>query len=287
MAIEITTAEKRLLQKVSIPPRPQTLLTVSSEAKKEEPNVSVIADAIAADVGIAAAVLQVVNSAAYRRAKEVDSIQQAVMTLGFRRIFPIVKAVALKSSLKSDYDLNEFWRYNEWVASACVMVSEAVGKPELRDHAYMLGLFQSSGIPIMLSEFDDEYSELLNASSSQPWPELIEQEQRQFNTTHSTMSALLAQQWKLPKVVVEVIYYLFDDSSIFLTSSGRSDLALDLLGILKLSRYAVDLRTRSLAGEKEWESVQDGVLEHFQIDDFKVEETVELVHDELFDTDHG
>ena len=36
MAIEITTAEKRLLQKVSIPPRPQTLLTVSSEAKKEE-----------------------------------------------------------------------------------------------------------------------------------------------------------------------------------------------------------------------------------------------------------
>lgn len=287
MAIEITTAEKRLLQKVSIPPRPQTLLTVSSEAKKEEPNVSVIADAIAADVGIAAAVLQVVNSAAYRRAKEVDSIQQAVMTLGFRRIFPIVKAVALKSSLKSDYDLNEFWRYNEWVASACVMVSEAVGKPELRDHAYMLGLFQSSGIPIMLSEFDDEYSELLNASSSQPWPELIEQEQRQFNTTHSTMSALLAQQWKLPKVVVEVIYYLFDDSSIFLTSSGRSGLALDLLGILKLSRYAVDLRTRSLAGEKEWESVQDGVLEHFQIDDFKVEETVELVHDELFDTDHG
>ena len=34
MAIEITTAEKRLLQRVSIPPRPETLLTVSREAKK-------------------------------------------------------------------------------------------------------------------------------------------------------------------------------------------------------------------------------------------------------------
>ena len=286
MAIEITTAEKRLLQKVSIPPRPQTLLTVSSEAKKEEPDVSVIAEAIASDMGIAAAVLQVVNSAAYRRAKEIDSIQQAVMTLGFRRVFPIVKAVALKSALKSDYDLNEFWRYNEWVASACVMVSEAVGKPELRDHAYMLGLFQSSGIPVMLSEFDEEYSELLNASSSQPWPEIIEQEQRKFNTTHTTMGALLAQQWKLPKIVVEVIYYLFDDSSIFSTSSELSNIALDLLGILKISRYAIDLRTRSLAGQDEWQSVQDGVLEHFQIDEFKVEEVVELVHEELFDVEH-
>ena len=77
-------------------------------------------------MGIAAAVLQVVNSAAYRRAKEIDSIQQAVMTLGFRRVFPIVKAVALKSALKSDYDLNEFWRYNEWVASALWFLKPSV-----------------------------------------------------------------------------------------------------------------------------------------------------------------
>ncbi|MCK7460417.1 HDOD domain-containing protein [Idiomarina aminovorans] len=284
MAIEITTAEKQLLQRVSIPPRPQTLLTVSSEAKKDEPDVSVIAESISADMGIAAAVLQVVNSAAYRRAKEVDSIQQAVMTLGFRRVFPIVRAVALKSALSSDYDLNEFWRYNEWVASACVLVAESIGRPELRDHAYMLGLFQSSGIPVMLAEFDD-YADLLNASASTPWPTIQTKEQELFNTTHTTIGALLAQQWKLPKIVVEVIYYLFEDSSIFAYSSELDSLTLDLLGILKIARYAVDMRTRSLAGEEEWQQVQDGLLEHFQIDEFKVEEILQIVHEELFDTE--
>ncbi|MGM0630906.1 MAG: HDOD domain-containing protein [Pseudomonadota bacterium] len=284
MAIEITTAEKRLLQRVSIPPRPQTLLTVSSEAKKDEPDVGVIAESISADMSIAAAVLQVVNSAAYRRAKEVDSIQQAVMTLGFRRVFPIVRAVALKSALTSDYDLNEFWRYNEWVASACVLVAESIGRPELRDHAYMLGLFQSSGIPVMLAEFDD-YSDLLNASASTPWPKVQIKEQELFQTTHTTIGALLAQHWKLPKIVVEVIYYLFEDSSIFTHSSELDNLTLDLLGILKIARYAVDMRTRSLAGEEEWEQVQDGVLEHFQIDEFKVEEILQIVHEELFDAE--
>ncbi|MDV6317124.1 HDOD domain-containing protein [Idiomarina sp. HP20-50] len=284
MAIEITTAEKQLLQRVSIPPRPQTLLTVSSEAKKDEPDVAVIAQSISADMSIAAAVLQVVNSAAYRRAKEVDSIQQAVMTLGFRRVFPIVRAVALKSALTSDYDLNEFWRYNEWVASACVLVAESIGRPELRDHAYMLGLFQSSGIPVMLTEFED-YADLLNASASTPWPKVQEQELKLFNTTHTTIGALLAQQWKLPKIVVEVIYYLFEDSSIFTHSNELDSLTLDLLGILKIARYSVDMRTRSLAGEEEWQQVQDGVLEHFQIDEFKVEDIMQIVHEELFDAE--
>lgn len=284
MAIEITKAEKQLLQRVSIPPRPQTLLTVSSEAKKDEPDVAVIAESISADMSIAAAVLQVVNSAAYRRAKEVDSIQQAVMTLGFRRVFPIVRAVALKSALTSDYDLNEFWRYNEWVASACVLVAESIGRPELRDHAYMLGLFQSSGIPVMLAEFDD-YEDLLNAAASTPWPTVQVREQELFSTTHTTIGALLAQQWKLPKIVVEVIYYLFEDSSIFIHSDELDNLTLDLLGILKIARYAVDMRTRSLAGEEEWQQVQDGVLEHFQIDEFKIEEILQIVHEELFDAE--
>jgi hypothetical protein len=45
------------------------------------------------------------------------------------------------------------------------------------------------------------------------------------------------------------------------------------------------MRTRSLAGEEEWEQVQDGVLEHFQIDEFKIEEILQIVHEELFDAE--
>lgn len=281
MAIVITAKEKQLLQSVTIPPRPQTLLTVSAEAKKAEPDVSVVAEAIAADLGISAAVLQVVNSAAYRRANEIESIQQAVMTLGLKRIFPLVRAVALKSTLAGAKSLDDFWDYNERVAGACVIVAEALGKAALKDHAYMLGLFQSSGVPVMLAEFDG-YADIIADANEQPWFDLIEREREQYDTANTTVGALLAQQWKLPKVLVQVIYYLFEDSSIYY-SNELSRLGLDLLSIVKVARYAVDMKLRPDAGEQEWTAVQEGVMEHFQLDEFQLEELTDTVAEEVFD----
>ena len=286
MAIVITTNEKKLLQNVNIPPRPQTLLSVSAEAKKEHPDVSVIAEAIAADVSIAAAVLQVVNSAAYRRRPAIDSIQQAVMTLGFRRVFPIVRAVALKRALDSDFDLSEFWRYNEWVAGACALVSDALGRPQLKDHAYMLGLFQNSGIPVMLEQFS-AYSDFVRRADTNSWYDLQAEEQQQFETTHTTIGALLAQQWKLPNLLVEAIYYLYDDSSVMGPDSELHPLAIDLLSVAKLAKYAVDLRTRSLAGKAEWEQVEDAVLTHFGLDEVEVDTIVTEVHEALFEVEQA
>lgn len=282
MAIVITAAEKKLLHNVSIPPRPQTLLTVSAEAKKPEPDVGAIADAIAADVGIASAVLQVVNSAAYRRSQRIDSIQQAVMTLGFKRVFPIVRAVALKRAIASDHDLSEFWRYNDWVAGACAVVAEATSNTAIKDHVYMLGLFQNSGIPIMLQQFED-YSAFAKRAESESWYQLQEDELAEFDTSHTTLGAVLAQQWKLPNILVEAIYYLYDDSSIFRNDSPLHPVAVDLLAIAKLAQYAVDLRTRSLAGHAEWEVVEDSVMEHLALDEVEVESIVADVHEALFD----
>lgn len=283
MSIVITNAERKLLQDVAIPARPQTLLTVSAEAKKEQPDVSVIADAIAADMGIAAAVLQVVNSAAYRRSQKVESIQQAVMTLGFRRVFPIVRAVALKKALAGTIDLSEFWRYNEWVASGCVLVAETLGLSSLKDHAYMLGLFQSCGVPVMLQQFDD-YPAFLRRAETTSWYDLQPQEQQEFKTSHTTVGALLAQQWKLPKLLVEAIYYSFEDASVMARDSELHPVAIDLLALSKLAKYAVDLKTRSLAGVDEWHQVEDAVLTHLKLDEYEVERVVSEVHDAIFET---
>ena len=136
MSISVTPQEKQILANVTIPPRPQALMKISQEAKQPEPNVKLIADAIA----ISAAVLQVVNSAAFRRAKKVESIHQAVMTLGIKRIFPLVKAVALKSALPENNDLIEFWQSSSMVASVCSIYAELIGKPELADNAHTISV---------------------------------------------------------------------------------------------------------------------------------------------------
>ncbi|MCE0558226.1 MULTISPECIES: HDOD domain-containing protein [unclassified Motilimonas] len=274
MAINITSQERALLKSISIPPRPAVLLTVAEEAGKPEPDVSVIAKAISSDVSIASAVLQVVNSAAFRRAKEIQSINQAVMMLGLKRIIPLVKAVALRSAMSSHALLDDFWEQATEVAQASSVVAKLLGKDALVDNAYMLGLFHLSGVPVMMLGFE-QYPALYAQLDELGWPALTEREHQSFGTAHTTIGALLSQQWMLPKALVEIIYYQ-QDAAGFYQSGEMPPVALDLLSILKIARHVVLNNSDS-----EWAQVQVPIGEHFNLDDIQLEELLDRADEEL------
>ncbi|AWB65340.1 histidine kinase [Saccharobesus litoralis] len=277
MAITVTVAEKKILQNVDIPPRPEALLKVSEEARKPEPDVSVIAHAIAGDISISAAVLQVVNSAAFRRVREIESIEQAVMILGLRRILPIVKAVALKSSMKQDPILDEFWDDANKIAQACAIVAAQLEKPQLADNAYMLGLFHAAAVPVMVQNYP-EYKEVLHQAEEEGWDyHILQLERDKFGTTHTTIGALLGQKWKLAKDLVEVIYYQHDTSGIF-SSTELSKVGLWMLAILKIARHVVYMDRADTA---EWDTVQDPILEFLDLEDADLEYIFDQVSKKL------
>lgn len=279
MAISVTPQEKAVLKNITIPPRPEVLLKIGEEAKKEDCNVSVIAEAIASDVGISAAVLQVVNSAAFRRAKEIQSIHQAVMMLGLKRIYPIVKAVALRSSIKASAELDDVWDLASDMAMACASVCNQIGKPALTDNAYMLGLFHMAGVPIMMQVFKD-YDDVMPLAKNEGWDAVAEQERARYQTTHATIGALLGQTWKLPAQLVEVIYYQHDTEGLF-GSDELSTTALNLLAVLKIARKAVAEYRDSFAVEQEWATAQDGVIAQLELDEFSFDELIDNVQLDL------
>lgn len=269
MGITITAQEKALLQKVTIPPRPEALMKIGEEAKKPEPDVSKIAATITADISISAAVLQVVNSPLFRRTKEIESIQQAVMTLGLKRLLPLVKSVALKAAIGNSDKLDDFWDTASKIATAASISADLLHKPALKDHAYMLGLFHNAGIPVMLLEFDD-YPEVMALAEGQGWPITSEEERSRYGTSYTTISAVLGQKWKLPAVMVETIYYQLDVEGLF-TSGELSSTGLDLMSVLKLARHCVRYEKTGEVSEPEWDEVQDSILERFGLSDIDVE----------------
>lgn len=279
MGITITSQEKALLQKVTIPPRPEALINIGEEAKKPEPDISKVAAIITADISISAAVLQVVNSPLFRRAKEIQSIQQAVMTLGLKRLLPLVKSVALKAAMGSTDKLGDFWDSASKVASAASICADILEKPALKDHAYMLGLFHNSGIPVMLLEFDD-YPEIMASASSQGWPATLEDERSRYGTSHTTISAVLAQKWKLPAVMVETIYYQLDVEGLY-TSGELSPTALDLMTILKLARHGVHCETTGEITDPEWVEVQDPIMERYGLSEVELEDMREQLFEKM------
>lgn len=270
MTISITAHEKQILQSVTIPPRPQALLTVAAEAKKPEPEIPVIAKAINSDIAISSAVLQVVNSAAFRRAREIESIDQAVMILGLKRLIPLVKAVALKASMSNSEKLEDFWNRASSIAAGTVEVAKVLKKTELADHAYMLGLFHDAGIPIMFQHFDD-YAGFLDKAEAEGWDQYLEEEIERYNTSHSTIGAILAQKWGLPKVMIEVIYYMHDVDGLY--SSGElNKVALDLLSIVKIARNVAHFIEFDDYDSAEWINIRDPLQDYLNLDDEALEE---------------
>ncbi|WP_105168347.1 HDOD domain-containing protein [Pseudoalteromonas sp. T1lg23B] len=264
MAITLTQEEKSILKNVSIPPRPEVLIEFSQEAKKPEPNISTIAKILHSDVGISAAVLQVVNSAAFRRAREIDSIDQAIMTLGLKRLVPLVKAVALKATVGQDSQMAEFWDSQTEIAQCASVVANALKKPSLANHAYMLGLFHFVGVPILKQHFDN-YDQILSLAEESGWDCAATEEMKLYKTNHTTIGSLLAAQWGLPKVMVYVIYYMHDVEGIF--NSGELDQSgLDLLCILKIARHIVFLKNNSGEVDSEWQAVQEDIMDFLEME---------------------
>lgn len=261
----ISAEEQEILLSVRIPPRPQVLLKIAAEFRKELPDVGKIASFIIEDMAISGAVLQVINSAAYRRVSDVESIERAVTLLGLDRIYPLVKAVALKATMSVSDELTSFWQQQTDIAQACISAARLLGKPELADKAYMLGLFHFSGVPVLYQAHDD-YREFMRRADRQGWDNLADEEKDQYRTSHASVGCVFAHKWALPREMSHVIYNLHDVYDVY-ESNQLSESALDYLTILKMARTAVICKNGKFPEFSEWANVSGQVLNHYGLDE--------------------
>ncbi|CBL43735.1 Predicted signal transduction protein [gamma proteobacterium HdN1] len=265
MTIEIEQKERDILNGITLPPRPKALIAITEESRKPNANLAVIARAIASDVSISAAVLKVVNSAAFRRPAPITAIDAAVNLLGIKRVLAIVNAVAVRGAIKTKVDLEHFWQYGAAVANACVLTCKLLKKSGLMDDAYTIGLFHDAGIPVMIAKFADFHA-FYTEAEQEGWTLSIDKEREKYGTTHSTIGAILAQEWTLPEPLVNAIYNLHYADGIF--DSGDLDkTALDLLAVLKCGREFARQLLRDGSSDAEWVQVEEQVLAHLDLDE--------------------
>src|SRR5689334_2530022 len=95
----MSTAEA-VAKAISIPPRPEVLIEISSEINKTNPDIDRIVAAIKKDVTLYGAILRLVNSPLLG-GNGVKTMDRAIMLLGLKRIAQIAQTVALQNKLSS------------------------------------------------------------------------------------------------------------------------------------------------------------------------------------------
>ena len=278
MALSFTTAEERLLNHIQLPVQPKLLLKIAEEAKKLDPNMNDISSWISEDVSMAAAVLRVVNSPLFARGAKVNSIAQAVMLLGFNRVFPIVKSVALQGAIHTKIDLTDFWQLCNEMAYTCVCTCVELDRSELIDSAYMLGLFHMAGMPVLLKNYP-EYQKIISRLDKLSGRDLLKFENEIVKSSHTSVGAYIAKSWGLDSELYEDIYYMLDCEGIF-ESNELSKNSLDHICILKIARYIV-LKKHGLAYKSEWFAIKEGIEHYMNIDATDLGITIHQIENQM------
>ncbi len=183
------------------PPLPAVALRVIQVAQDPHSSASDLALVVSADPGLSARLLKISNSAAYRRSREVTSIQDALVVLGFVQARNVAVSTSITASFPPDslnalFRVEVFWRHSLAVAFQAADIasrSRAVDPPS----AFTAGILHDMGRLAMFyaqpASLDQAIAQVVAGMGT---PEAIEAQE--LNYDHAELGGLLAERWGLP-----------------------------------------------------------------------------------------
>lgn len=252
----------------TIPSKPELLIDLQNQLKLPDPNITLISDIISKDVGIAAGVLRVVNSAAFGLPRSVTDIKQAAMFLGFGGVHSVVIALVLKQSMSKHtccISLDSFWDKACYVANVAMFIANRFKDRITPQDVYTAALFQDCGIPAMALKFQD-YFKILKVADKTVKYTLAELEERKYKTNHAVVGYFISSTWQLPRPICQQVLRHHDRT--FLSNFDHSNDQL-IYAVIKLAENAFSHHQNG-EDTPDWSYCQASVLEvlDFDEDDF-------------------
>ena len=207
----------------ALPPLPAVALRVMEVAQNPKSSASDLALVVSSDPGLSGRLLRVVNSAAYRRSREITSVQEALVTIGFvqARNMAISGAIAgayAPDALNALFRIDTFWEHSIAVA---FKAAEIAGKGRRVDvpSAFTAGILHNMGrLAVFYADPAGLDQAVATAIATGATIEQVEAVQLGFD--HAEIGGRLAAKWRLPEPVREAIAPHHDDIDTDQTLAG-------------------------------------------------------------------
>lgn len=216
-------ADKLINRINNIPTLPTIFQTLSKALSDPNVNNQKIAQIISSDQASAFKVLKVANSPFYGFRGGIDTISQAVMYLGTTEIRNIVYSLTIIKMFSKEKRISGFSPVELWAHSIGVgILTRAIGKitslSKIEDY-FLAGILHDIGKILFLQFATDEYLEALKYSEQNKCL-IAHAEKNLFGFDHSYLGFLLAEKWKLPSVIKDVI----SEHTIGITDGGNKNI---------------------------------------------------------------
>jgi putative nucleotidyltransferase with HDIG domain len=180
-----------------LPVMPPVAAEVMRKAEDPDTAVKEIAELISRDAALAVRVLKIANSSFYAMAREVQTMQQAIMLLGYSTLRSVVVAASMKDVF-AHFGLAErlLWEHAVAAAVAANRLAREVGGMN-PDELFLAGLLHDVGRLVMYSQDARRYQEVLKAIYAEGG-DPIALERKHFGFDHCEVGRLLLEKWRLP-----------------------------------------------------------------------------------------
>jgi HD-like signal output (HDOD) protein len=194
-----------------LPVLPILLLELMESFSDEDVSVEEIAKKIRMDQSISAKVIRMANSSAYRRGKEVESIEQAVIRLGFNQVRSIVVAATLSNVFPDtpSFDKNLFWQDTFITANFAKALAKHANLNQ--ETAFTCAMMHNIGELLLQILMPDECS-LVAMAIKAGEPRLAAQRET-FGFDYTQVGVRLAKHWDFSAVFCDAIEQQLDPLS--------------------------------------------------------------------------
>ncbi|NTV73163.1 MAG: HDOD domain-containing protein [Holophaga sp.] len=194
-----------------LPPLPQVAAQVLRLAADPDSTTDELRRVISSDVALTTQILKIANSAMFGMVREVKTLTQAIMTLGFSTI----KSVVIASSAKNLYSrggtgLQErvLWEHALVSALSGRAYAKAFRSPRVEE-VFLGGLMHDIGKSVMGIKFTDRYSALVRSIYNGE-ADCLQSELDLFGFDHTMVGEALLISWNLPASMVHAVRWHHD-----------------------------------------------------------------------------
>jgi len=186
-----------------LPPFPAIALKALNLVAGTDRSLRELCDLIRSDAAFSTAILRLANSPLVGFSKEITSVMQASILLGFRRLKSVAITVGLKAYLDRSYSpiLKSCWRHS--VASAIVAERSAKAASMDKDFAHTAGIMHDIGRVAMAAVMPQAYAQVVTSGADRP-RDLLQVEAELCGIDHCQAGRSLVTAWDLPKVFLEI-----------------------------------------------------------------------------------
>lgn len=192
-----------------LPPMPHVASRAISMVENPDTTAPELEELLATDAALAARVLKIANSAMFSRQREITTLSQAIMIIGFKALKGIIVAATLKQLNKRSGQLETMiWQNSTATAMFAYNVARKL-KKRYADEIFLLGLLHNLGQMVLTTQVPAEYKKIL-ALINETNSDYVTVETEILGFTHALIGALVAKKWNFSAETCQIILHYKD-----------------------------------------------------------------------------